>query len=219
MLPTMLQTRSASLFRYRPVGSDNFQPMDGEKLKTSRLTFELTPTVVQSFQAALSAVKGNTKLSTEGKHDAVLDLTRDRLTKQREEINARLGDLNTALSAKHDKVAELYEPDQTAFAIQRDTEIRAAAQKKSSSEILSEVSKGDYSTVAAFRGFPPSLMPLKEEQYAGAMNRYAASVDPDAVDWIARIEAAKAVLAQQRDQLDSYSAEVVSDFTPEAVAS
>ena len=51
------------------------------------------------------------------------------------------------------------------------------------------------------------------------MNRYAAGVDPDTVDWIARIEAAKAVLTQQRDQLDSYSAEVVSDFAPEAVAS
>ena len=62
-------------------------------------------------------------------------------------------------------------------------------------------------------------MPLKAEQYAGAMNRYAASVDPDSVDWIARIEAAKAVLTQQRDQLDSYSAEIVRDFTPRAMAS
>jgi hypothetical protein len=219
MLPTMLQTRSASLFRYRPVGSDSFQPMDGEKLKTSRQTFELTPTVVQSFGAALSQVMGNTKLSAEGKYDAVLDLASGRLTKQREEITARLGDLNTALSAKHDRVAELYEPDQTHFGIQRDTEIRAASRKRSSSEIMSEVSAGDFSTVAAFRGYPASLMPLKAEQYAGAMNRYAASVDPASVDWIARIEAAKAVLTQQRDQLDSYSAEVVSDFTPRAAAS
>jgi len=86
MLPTMLQTRSASLFRYR-------------------------------------------------------------LTKQREEITARLGDLNTALSAKHDKVAELYEPDRTHFGIVRDTEIRAASQKKSSSEILSEVSAGNFPTI------------------------------------------------------------------------
>ena len=100
MLPTLLQTRSASLFRYHPVGSDNFQPMDDEKLKNSRLTFQRTPTVIQSFGAELSAVKGNTKLSPEGKYDEVLDLARDRLTKQREEINARLGDLNTALFAK-----------------------------------------------------------------------------------------------------------------------
>ncbi len=91
MLPTMLQTHSTSLFRYRPVGSDDFQPMDGEKLKTSRLTLELTSMVVQSFGAALSAVKGNTKLSAEGKYDAALELVSGRLTKQRGKIKCAAG--------------------------------------------------------------------------------------------------------------------------------
>ena len=94
------------------------------------------------------------------------------IKEQRNEINAWLGELETALAAKQEKTAEIYEPDQTHFGVVRDAEICAASHKKSTSEILSEVSAGNFSTVLAYRGYPASMIPLNVEQYTDAMNQW-----------------------------------------------